>query len=358
MDSGSKLMARRATSAFLIALAVTLWAVPSVGAAHSVARRHAGSTRRANAENNSNPNFSAQNRRDSNAPSQKRGDNAPTRLPAAARFREVEGRGLLAKVWINNSGPYSFAIDTGAGATIISRRVAAESRVALAGAHSVNLSGLSGMQGAEGREAALASLAIGARENQLPGKGLAIVTDALPPDLDGVLDPTESYWPLGYTIDLPNDTISAFDPRTQPLRGLAEPPGGAIVQWFFDGTSRRPFVSLDAGRRALLDTGSGFGLAVNEEAARSFGILSARGGRERAGVNDIGRGRVGARRVEPVTIQIGSLLLRRIPTDLLTGAANGAPVLLGRDALRPFEISFDPVSRLIRLRPGDASARQ
>ena len=357
MDSGSKQTARRATSAFLIALAVTLWAVPAKGTAHSFVQRRAAETTLARAENASTFNFSAQNRRESSAPPQRRGDNALTRLPSAARFREVEGRGLLVKVWINNSGPYSFAIDTGAGATIISRRVAAESRVALAGAHAVNLSGLSGVQGAEGREAAPGSLAIGVRENLLPGKGLAIVTDALPPDLDGVLDPTESYWPLGYTIDLPNDTISAFDPRTNPLRGLAEPPGGAIVQWIFDGTSRRPFVSLDTGRRALLDTGSGFGLAVSEQAARSFGIASGRG-REREGVTDLGRGRVQARRVEPVTIQIGSLVLRRIPTDLLTGAANGAPILLGRDALRPFEISFDPLSRLIRLRPGDISARR
>lgn len=348
MDRGSKQTARSATSALLIALVVMVWAVPSEGAAHSFVPGRAGITTRARAHT-STSNFSLQKRRDNH--------NAPSSLPAAARFREVEGRGLLCKIWVNNSGPYNFAIDTGAGATLMSKRVAAESRIALAGAHSVSLSGLSGVQGAAGREATLTSLAIGARENLLPAKGLVIMTDALPPDLDGVLDPTESYWPLGYTIDLPNDTITAFDPRTTPLRGVAEPPGGAIVQWFFDGTSRRPFVALDAGPRALLDTGSGFGLAVSDQAARSFGILSTRG-RERAGVADIGRGRVGSRRVEPVTIQIGSLVLRRIPTDLLTGASNGAPVLLGRDALRPFEISFDPLSRLIRLRPGDLSARR
>jgi hypothetical protein len=348
MDRSSEQTARRATSAFLIALAVTLWAVPTEGTAHSFVHRRTGLTTDARA-NASTANFSLQNRR---------ANIAPTPLPAAARFREVEGRGLLAKVWINNSGPYTFAIDTGAGASIISRRVAAASRVALAGASSISLSGLSGVQGAAGREAALTSLALGARENLLPAKGLVIVTDALPPDLDGVLDPTESYWPLGYTLDLPNDTISAFDPRTTPLRGLAEPPGGAIVQWVFEGTSRRPFVSLDMGRRALLDTGSGFGLAINEQSARAFGLASTRGGRERGGVTDIGRGRVEARRVEPLTIGIGALVLRRVPTDLLTGAANGAPVLLGRDALRPFEISFDPLSRLIRLRPRDASARR
>ena len=342
MQCGLKQMARRATSAFLFALAVTVWAVPAEGTAHSFAGRYGQAATSGARPNNS---TYGQKKRNLNAPA----------LPAPARFREVRGRGLLVKVWINNSGPYDFAIDMGAGATIISKRAAFESRIALAGAHPINLSGLSGAGGSEGREATLRSLAVGTRENLLPGRGFVIVTDALPPDLDGVLDPTESYWPLGYTIDLPNDTISAFDPRATPLRGLGAPAGSAIVQWFFDGSSRRPFVMLDAGRRALLDTGSGFGLAISEQAARSFGIVSTRG-RERAGVRDLGRGHINARRVEPVTIQIGSLVLRRIPTDLLSGASNNAPVLLGRDALRPFEISFDPVSRLIRLRPSETSS--
>lgn len=343
MEYSLKHRARRAASTFLIALAVMIWAVPAGGAAHSFVGRRRGVFADAHL-NNSTFNSNAQRTRSLNAPA----------LPFAARFREEEGRGLLVKVWVNNSGPYSFAIDTGAGASIISKRVASETRVTLAGVHTVNLSGLSGMCGAEGREAALRTLAIGARENYLPGKGFVIVTDALPPDLDGVLDPTESYWPLGYTLDLPNDTISAFDPRETPLRGLAAPPGGTIVQWVFDGSSRRPFVSLDAGRRALLDTGSGFGLLINENDARSFGIIGTRGGERAADVQDLGRGRINARRVEPLTIQIGSMVLRRIPTDLLTGTGQGAPILLGRDALRPFEISFDPVSRLIRLRPGVA----
>ncbi|HEV2799397.1 MAG TPA: aspartyl protease family protein [Pyrinomonadaceae bacterium] len=324
MDCGSKRAAQRATTAFLIALAVTSWAVSIPGTAHSFVQR---------------------------------GRNASAGVvPAPARFREEEGRGLLARVWVNNSGPYNFAIDTGAGATIISRRVAAEARVALSGARSVTLSGLSGGRGSQGQEASMRSLAIGAPENLLPAKGFAIVTDALPEDLDGVLDPSEAYHPFGFTINLPTDTISAFDPRTTPLRGQPTPPGGAIVPWLYDGSSRRPFVMLDTGRRALLDTGSGFGLAINETAARSFGINATRG-RERAGVRDLGRGNVSARRVEPITIQIGSLVLRRIPTDLLSGASSSAPILLGRDALRPFEITFDPLSRLIRLRPAEDSTR-
>jgi hypothetical protein len=357
MDCGLKQMARRLTSAFLFALAVTSWAAPHTGAAPSFVRAFVTpAITRGQVTKNARPHNSTSDSTSGSFGQRARGGGAQA-LPAPARFREVGGRGLLAEVWVNNSGPYDFAIDTGAGATLISRRVAAEARVALSGARSVTLSGLSGAGGAQGREAAPGSLAIGTPENLLPGRGLAIVIDTLPPDLDGVLDPTESYWPLGFTINLPDARISAFDPRATPLRGLATPPGGAIVPWLFDGSSRRPFVMLDAGRRALLDTGSGFGLAVNETAARSFGIASTRG-RERAGVRDLGRGDINARRVEPITIQIGSLVLRRIPTDLLSGASSGAPVLLGRDALRPFEISFDPVSRLIRLRPADDAARR
>ena len=347
MESGLKQTAQRATSAFLIALVITIWAVSSEGTAHSLMRQDEPRAISTALPDYSTPESNARKGRSSNA----------RRLPSSARFREVEGRGLIVRTWINNSGPYNFAIDTGAGATIISQRVAYESKVALLGGRPVSLSGLSGVRGAAGREGALRSLSIGASGNVLPATGFVIVSDALPADLDGVLDPTESYFPLGYIIDLPNNTISAFDPRLTPLRGLAAPEGGAIVPWLFDGNSRRPFVLLDTGRRVLLDTGSGFGFAVSETAARAFGIISGRG-RAHTSAQDLGRGRVEARRVEPVTVHLGSLVLRRVPTDLLSGAARSAPVLLGRDALRPFEISFDPVSRLIRLRPGEETSRR
>ena len=52
-----------------------------------------------------------------------------TRLPSPVGFREDGGRGLLVRAWVNGAGPYTFAVDTGAGATIISPRVAGEARV-------------------------------------------------------------------------------------------------------------------------------------------------------------------------------------------------------------------------------------
>ena len=47
------------------------------------------------------------------------------------------------------------------------------------------------------------------------------------------------------------------------------------------------------------------------------------------------------------------LVLRGVPTDLLVRAEKGAPVILGRDALRPFRLSFDPVNRLVMLDPAE-----
>ncbi|HEX5706125.1 MAG TPA: aspartyl protease family protein [Pyrinomonadaceae bacterium] len=276
---------------------------------------------------------------------------ADSRLPAPARLRESDSRGLLASVWVNGRGPYTFAVDTGAGATIFSRRVAAEARVGMeAGGRGIAIGGLSGRSAGGARRAVGARLAVGSRESHLPSGGFAVVADGLPADLDGILDPTEAFSPLGYTIDMRSLTLSAFDPRTSPLRASDAPVDGAVVRWLTERGSRRPYVMLSGGRRALVDTGSGFGLAVNHEAARSLGIAVG-DGREREGTRDIAGGEVMSRRIRSATVHVGALELRGVPTDLLTNAHAEAPVLLGRDALRPFELTFDPVNRLIRFRP-------
>jgi hypothetical protein len=268
------------------------------------------------------------------------------------RFREVEGRGLLVSAWVNGTGPYTFAIDTGAGAILISRPVAEQARVATSGKRPVMIGGLSGAGSVASYEAVVRSLALGDEQNHLPAKGLVLVTERLAPGVDGVLDPVEAYGSLGFEIDMVRGEMAAFDPRQTPLRrGANLPADGTIVSWLMDGQSRRPFVMLEGGRRALLDTGSGFGLAVTEEAARSLGIVAGRGSR-RGDVRDLAGGSIPAHRISPTTIRLGEMVLRGIPTDLLAGARAGSPILLGRDALRPFRISFDPVSRLIRIVPG------
>ena len=272
-------------------------------------------------------------------------------LPSPVGFRESDGRGLLVRAWVNGQGPFDFALDTGAGASILSPRVAGAARVEVeAGGRGIEVGGLSGLSRPGAQKAFVRSLSAGFKENSLPVRGLFIVAQGLPEDVDGILDPTEIFSPLGYVIDFPRSELRVFDPRSTPLRAGDTPPGGAVVRWHVEGGSRRPFVMLTEGRRALIDTGSGYGLAVNAAAARGLGIRDE-GGSVGRGSRDLAGGRVASRRVRPATVNLGPLVLRGVPTDLLLNAEKGAPVILGRDALRPFQLTFDPVNRLIMLRP-------
>ncbi len=261
-------------------------------------------------------------------------------LPHAVSFREVTGRGLLARVWLNGIGPFNFAIDTGAGATIISPRVADEANIARTNERAT-IAGLSGVN-TVAQHASVDTFAIGDSENLLPGKGAVLVSAGLPGDLDGLLDPLEAFSPFGVTIDLPRRELTAFDPNVDPLKVSNAPSDGAIVAWLREASSHRPFVMLDNGDRALLDTGSSLGLAVRDPNVTSRSATYAE--------RDIGGGRISARRGQ-TTIAIGSLTLRRIPTDFVSGTGADAPVLLGLAALRPFRLRFDPLHRLIEIAP-------
>lgn len=354
--------ARRAIASTLIALLLNLWAAsPSRGAAlwrlpetssnpatapEITAKRHLSNSLTAYPVRFQTNNPSPSKATRAGAASRRA---AVARMPRPVSFREVEGRGLLVKAWVNDSGAYTFAIDTGAGANIVSRRVAREARVALEGGERLAIGGLSGTSRATGERARIGRMALGEPDNILPVKGLTIVADTLPEGLDGILDPTESFSPLGYVLDMPNRVLSIFDPRLQPLRRIDTRDDETVVAWLTDGESGRPFVMLAGGRRALLDTGSGFGFALSVSVARTLGIMSEEG-RERGETRDIAGGRVSAQRIRPATVHIGGLALRHVPTDLLLGANPNAPILLGRNALRPFQLTFDPVSRLIRIR--------
>ena len=90
-------------------------------------------------------------------------------LPHPVSFRDVNGRGLLVRTWVNGVGPFNFAIDTGAGATIIAPRVAEEAHVARTN-RSATIAGLSGAN-TVAQHASIDNLAIGDSENRLPAKG-------------------------------------------------------------------------------------------------------------------------------------------------------------------------------------------
>jgi len=254
----------------------------------------------------------------------------------------------LASVWLNSTGPFTFAVDTGAGTTLISPRVAGASHLKVRSASGRSIAGLSG-RGVAVDEAIIQSLAVGDRDNLFPGSSDGVVTTGLPAEIDGVLDPTQAFSPLGYVIDIPRLELSAFDPQTRPLSTDNQPPEGAVVPWLRERESRRPFVQLDNGDRALIDTGSSLGLAIRDLPSANHTNASI--------ARDVGGGQIVARRGRPTTVAIGALMLRNVPTDFISGAEADAPVLIGLSALRPFRLAFDPVHHLIEITPVEPTRR-
>jgi Aspartyl protease len=301
------------------ALTIGSWAVPVAGAAHSA--------------------FHSQNNK---APVNL--TSSTPRLPGVVRFRGEKDRGLLVRAWINDRGPFTVAVDTGAGLTIVSDNLARQVGLNVTRGRPTVLTGLSGRE-VTARHAVINRIALGDPGNVMPAGIQTAIAATLPSGIDAVLDPTDIYAPFGYSIDLPNGRIDAFDPKSDGLNPRQPPPDGAVVSWLRYGQSNRPFVRLGDGRLALVDTGSNFGLAIS--ATLSGDRSDARTGSSR----DLGGGAFRSTRVAPSTVTIGSLVLNGVPTDILSGVEATAPVILGRDALYPFKISFDPVRRLIEIAP-------
>jgi len=257
---------------------------------------------------------------------------------APIRLRDERGRGLLAQGWINGAGPFTFVIDTGAGVSLISRSVVDRARLSVAKSRRSLVGGFSTSPISSDQESRVSGLALGRAGNNVPGSFTAAVVNSLPGGIDGVLDPTDVFRPYGYSVDLPNNELRVFDTAAYRLRVTDVPKDGAVVRWV---GSDRPFVRLSDGRLALLDTGSALGLAVNQGSRVTGSKIT----------HDLGGGSFNSRRIEPQTVSIGPLVLNKVPTDLLTGVAPGTPIILGRGALFPFKITFDPASKLIAFEP-------
>ena len=261
---------------------------------------------------------------------------------APIRLRDERQRGLLAQGWINGAGPFVFVIDTGAGVSLISRSVVDRARLSVVKSRRSLVGGFSTSPITSDQESRIAGLALGNSGNNVPGSFTAAVVNNLPGAIDGVLDPTNVFRPFGYSVDLPNNELRVFDTAAYRLRVTDVPRDGAVVRWVREAGSDRPFVRLSDGRLALLDTGSALGLALNQSGRPA--------GREKM-THDLGGGSFQSRRIEPQTVSIGALVLNRVPTDLLSGVAAGTPIIIGRGALFPFKITFDPASRLIAFEP-------
>jgi predicted aspartyl protease len=300
----------------LAALVAMSWAVPSEGTARFIVRA---------------------------APQRSPGAITP---PLPARLRVERDRGLLLATWINGKGPYVFAVDTGAGMNLITQKVANETQLTIRNVRPTKLGGLSGVTTTSNREAVIDEIGFGERSNIVRSTRTALVVSFLPSGVDGILDPTDVYSPFGYSIDMPNRRIEPLLTSTTTAQSARLSGEGAIVPWLQNGDPTRPFVRLGDGRLALIDTGSSFGLAINGHDAVIVGPRGER--RQTQGNRDIGGGSITSRRVAPTTISIGELVLRNVPTDILFGVDDDAPVILGRDVLYPFKITFDPQRRLIQ----------
>ena len=259
---------------------------------------------------------------------------------APVRLKDERERGLLAQGWINGAGPFVFVIDTGAGVSLISRNVAAQARLGVTKSRRTLVGGLSTSPIASNEETRITGLTLGQRDNSVRGSFTAAVVANLPGSIDGILDPTDVFRPYGYSVDIPNRELRVFDALQERLRVTDVPKDGAVVRWVGND---RPFVRLSDGRLALIDTGSTLGFALSEpgRAVGSNHIIT----------HDLGGRSIQSRRVAPQTVSIGTLVLNKVPTDMLTGVAPGTPIILGRGALFPFKITFDPASRLIAFEP-------
>jgi len=266
-------------------------------------------------------------------------------VPQPVRLREEKRRGLLAETWINGRGPYRFVVDTGAGISLVSDQLVAETGIRVNNGRRTVISGMSGRGTVSTREAVIDQIALGYHDNFLP-RQIRVLVAPVPQGIDGILDPTEAFAPLGYSIDFPNLQLRAFDPKSSGLKLRNQPPDGTTVRWIRDRESSRPFVRLGDGRLALLDTGSGLGLGIRDPNSSNH---EGRSRDER--IHDLGGGTVQVVRVAPSTVTINALVLRGVPTDILRGVAVDTPVILGRDALFPFRITFDPLNRLIEIAP-------
>ena len=258
---------------------------------------------------------------------------------APIKFRE-DSRGLIVDAWINKSGPFTVALDTGAGTSIITNSLVQRAGLQLQPSKVPLRGGLSSTPIQSNQEASFRELSIGFQSNRLPATVTAAVVQTLPGSIDGILDPTQVFGSLSYSVDFQRRELLVLESKylsnSKTLNGE-----GTVVRWISENGGHRPFVRLADGRLALIDTGSSFGLAFSDRRAVN--------GQNPKGVRDLGGGAVQVREVAAQTVAIGSLVLRNIPTELLINSAPGTPVILGRRALNPFRVTFDRASNLIAI---------
>ena len=203
---------RAKLSITLGALVSMVWAVPLAGAAQFISRSVA------------------------------RESHSAAVLPLPARFRVQKESGLLLRVWLNGSGPYIFALDTGAGLNVITERVAGEARLPFRTVRPTVMGGLTSAKISSNREVVISQMSVGDRGNSLPSPQTAVIVSSLAPGIDGILDPTEAYSAARFARRLHVTYESVGDPRREVVQ--SQRILGLPVTQFYDGSGKRTAVHV------------------------------------------------------------------------------------------------------------------
>ena len=130
--------------------------------------------------------------------------NEASSILANTRLTRSESRGLLVSLWIQGSGPYKFAVDTGAGTSIVTRDLVSRAKLRTLVMNRPLVGGLSSGAIHTNQKTTIRQIGLGSPGNEINTTFSAAVVASLPEGLDGLLDPTEAFRPFGYSIDLPN----------------------------------------------------------------------------------------------------------------------------------------------------------
>src|SRR5690349_22462472 len=98
-----------------------------------------------------------------------------TNVVAPVRLRDERERGLLAEGWVNGAGPFVFAIDTGAGVSLVSRDVVDRARLAMTRSRRPLVGGLTSAPISSDQETQISGIELGTRDNRVPGEFTAAV---------------------------------------------------------------------------------------------------------------------------------------------------------------------------------------
>jgi predicted aspartyl protease len=260
---------------------------------------------------------------------------------------------LVVSATVNGKGPYHFVLDTGAGITVVTPRLAQAIGVAAAAsdiAHGTT------DQTVAVRLATLATLTIGAATQT----NVAAAIVPLPPDLtyqgaygtiDGIVGAT---FLRNYAVTF---DIAAGRATLTPVAAFKPPDGfGAIPLTFTTDTV--PVVSANvenATGRFELDSGNNDDVLLTQSFTRAYGIGA--GYQKPVHTEYVGvGGSAGATRVRLESMSLGPFVMHGVPADISEASSNtlqrdGTDGNFGYDVFRQFVVTIDYGSKRLYLQP-------